>query len=100
MIANEKIPVQEAFLKLTPIREQEFASDNYSVRGFVDAIQHVENEVHIKDSRLGINLRFAKTIPFSKTEGAQYAVIPSVGSSDHKVLCENQAIKLDRLENC
>lgn len=60
----------------------------------------VENEVHIKDSRLGINLRFAKTIPFSKTEGAQYAVIPSVGSSDHKVLCENQAIKLDRLENC
>ena len=39
----------EAFQKLTPVREQEFSSDNYSVRGFIDAIQHVEDEVHIID---------------------------------------------------
>ena len=41
--------LQEAFIKLTPIREQEYRSDNYSVRGFIDAIQHVEDEVHIID---------------------------------------------------
>jgi CRISPR/Cas system-associated exonuclease Cas4 (RecB family) len=41
--------IAESFQKLTPIREQEYRSDNYSVRGFVDAIQHLEDEVHIID---------------------------------------------------
>ena len=60
----------------------------------------VDNEIHIKDSKLGLNLRFAREIPFSRIDGAQYAIVPSVGSPDYKVLCEKQAIKLDRLEDC
>ncbi|MBS3139448.1 PD-(D/E)XK nuclease family protein [Candidatus Woesearchaeota archaeon] len=41
--------LQQAFLELTPLREQEYASSNYSVRGFIDAIKHLDDEVHIID---------------------------------------------------
>ena len=41
--------LQIAFQKLTPIREEHYRSDNYSVRGFIDAIYHLEDEVHIID---------------------------------------------------
>ena len=48
-IKVRNISVQEAFLLLTPLREEQYQSDNYSVRGFIDAIHHIENEVHIID---------------------------------------------------
>ncbi|MBT4538951.1 PD-(D/E)XK nuclease family protein [Candidatus Woesearchaeota archaeon] len=48
-IEKKKVSIPEAFQILTPIREQEYRSTNYSVRGFIDAIQHVEEEVHIID---------------------------------------------------
>ncbi len=48
--------VQEAFAQLKPIREQEYRSDNYSVRGFIDAIHHLEEEVHLVDYKT--NSRF------------------------------------------
>ncbi|HLC81948.1 MAG TPA: PD-(D/E)XK nuclease family protein [Candidatus Nanoarchaeia archaeon] len=41
--------IQQAFLELTPLREQEYRSDNYSVRGFIDAVKQIGNEVHIID---------------------------------------------------
>ncbi len=53
---KEGIALEEAFLKLTPIREQEYRSEQHSVRGFIDAIQHVEDEVHIVDYKT--NSRF------------------------------------------
>jgi RecB family exonuclease len=53
---DKNISLQEAFVALTPIREQEYRSDNYSVRGFIDAIQHVEDQVHIIDYKT--NARF------------------------------------------
>ncbi|MEK6963082.1 MAG: archaellin/type IV pilin N-terminal domain-containing protein [Nanoarchaeota archaeon] len=60
-----------------------------------------ENEIHMKESKLGVNLRFARQVTFSKgEEGTKYEIIPSVGSSDSKILCDKQSIKLDRLENC
>jgi len=62
MIAKEQISVQEAFHKLTPIREQEFVSDHYSVRGFIDAIQQVENEVHIIDYKTNSSFEFKESI--------------------------------------
>ena len=49
LIDGKNMTVQEAFHYLTPIREQEYRSDIFSVRGFIDAIQHLENEVHIID---------------------------------------------------
>jgi RecB family exonuclease len=53
---NKNISLQDAFVSLTPIREQEYRSDNYQVRGFIDAIQHVEDQVHIIDYKT--NARF------------------------------------------
>lgn len=48
--ANKKnLSVQEAFEVLTPIREQQFVSNIYSVQGFVDAIRHLEEEIHLID---------------------------------------------------
>ncbi len=49
LIGPKGLSVPEAFQILTPIREQEFSSDRYSVRGFIDAIHHVEDEVRIID---------------------------------------------------
>jgi RecB family exonuclease len=48
-ISEKKCSVQDAFIHLTPVREQEYRSDNYSVRGFIDAIKHLDDEVHIID---------------------------------------------------
>ena len=48
-IIEKNITFQEAFKNLTPIREEHYKSDNYSVRGFIDAIHHLKNEVHIID---------------------------------------------------
>ncbi len=47
--------MQEAFYYLTPIREQEYRSESNSVRGFVDAIHHYGDEVHIVDYKTNAN---------------------------------------------
>ncbi len=43
------LSVQEAFKKLTPIREEEYKSEKHMVRGFIDAIQERDGEIHIID---------------------------------------------------
>lgn len=48
-IKEKNIPIPEAFQTITPIREQKFISDNYSVQGFIDAIHMLEDETHIID---------------------------------------------------
>ena len=55
-IKNKNISLQEAFNLLTPVREQEYRSEDYSVRGFIDAIQYVEDQVYIIDYKT--NARF------------------------------------------
>ncbi|MBI2112311.1 PD-(D/E)XK nuclease family protein [Candidatus Woesearchaeota archaeon] len=52
----------EAFMELTPIREQEFSSDNYSVHGFIDAIKHLEDEVHIIDYKTNSSFEIKDSI--------------------------------------
>ena len=52
----------EAFLQLTPIREQRYVSDNYSVQGFIDAIHHLEEEVHIIDYKTNASFGFKDSI--------------------------------------
>ena len=47
--------LQEAFYYLTPIREQEYRSESNSVRGFVDAIHHYGDQVHIVDYKTNAN---------------------------------------------
>ncbi|MBS3123229.1 PD-(D/E)XK nuclease family protein [Candidatus Woesearchaeota archaeon] len=46
---KKNISIAEAFLLLTPIREQEMSSQEWSVRGFIDAIHQFDDEVHIID---------------------------------------------------
>lgn len=62
LISKNNISFPEAFMKLTPIREQHFTSDNYSVRGFIDAIHHLEDEVHIIDYKTNASFEFKDDI--------------------------------------
>ena len=55
-ISEKGISVQEAFQQATPLREQKFVSDHYSVQGFIDAIHHLEDEVHIIDYKTNASL--------------------------------------------
>jgi RecB family exonuclease len=59
---DRNLSVQEAFEHLTPARELEFRSDNYSVRGFIDAVQHVDEEIHIIDYKTNSSFDFKDSI--------------------------------------
>jgi len=56
------ISVQEAFLLITPIREQEFLSQQHSVKGFVDAIHQIDGEIHILDYKTNSSFEFKDSI--------------------------------------
>jgi len=62
VMQEKSLSVQDAFMLLTPIREQEFRSDAYSVRGFVDAIHQVGEEIHIIDYKTNNNFEFKDSI--------------------------------------
>ena len=62
MMKKKNISLQEAFLLLTPIRELELQSEKYSVKGFVDAIHHHEEEVHILDYKTNASFEFKEGI--------------------------------------
>lgn len=59
---ERKMNLQEAFQYLTPIRETKYLSENYSVQGFIDAIQHLEDEVHIIDYKTNSSLEVKDSI--------------------------------------
>lgn len=59
---KKNISLQEAFQYLTPLRETKYSSDNYSVQGFIDAIHHLEDEVHIIDYKTNSSLEVKDTI--------------------------------------
>ncbi len=61
-ILEKKITVQEAFLILTPIREQEFQSQALCVKGFVDAIHEVDGQIHILDYKTNSSFDFKESI--------------------------------------
>ncbi|MBI2146203.1 PD-(D/E)XK nuclease family protein [Candidatus Woesearchaeota archaeon] len=58
VLAKNGYSVQEAFQKITPLREQHFRSDHYAVRGFVDAIRQIDDEVHIIDYKTNSSFEF------------------------------------------
>ncbi|MFA6461558.1 MAG: PD-(D/E)XK nuclease family protein [Candidatus Woesearchaeota archaeon] len=45
----KQLNVGDAFNYLTPVREQEYTSEKLFVHGFIDAIHHYDDEVHIID---------------------------------------------------
>lgn len=62
VIKKKNISLQEAFLLLTPIRELELKSEKYAVKGFIDAIHHHEDEVHILDYKTNASFEFKDSI--------------------------------------
>ena len=62
MMEKKQLSIQEAFVKLTPIREKKYKSEEHNVRGFIDAIQHVEEEVHIIDYKTNSSFQMKDSI--------------------------------------
>lgn len=62
LVQEKNLPLSEAFLQLTPVREQQFKSDHYSVQGFVDAIHQIEDEIHIIDYKTNASFEFKNEI--------------------------------------
>ena len=62
IMMDKSLSVQEAFAELTPIREKQLVSEEHHVRGFIDAIQHVDNEVHIIDYKTNSRFDFKDSI--------------------------------------
>lgn len=58
LLTEKGMVIQEAFQQLTPLREQEFVSQEYSVRGFIDAIHYRGEEVHIIDYKTNNSFEF------------------------------------------
>jgi RecB family exonuclease len=81
---DQNISFQKAFLLSTPIREQHYKSDNYSLRGYIDAIQHIEDEVHIIDYKTNSRFDFKDSI---KLQLAIYSLLyfEKHGKLPHKV---------------
>lgn len=64
VIKQKKLAVQEAFAYLTPLREQEYKSDQYYIHGFIDAIHHYDDEVHIIDYKTNSDFEVKDSIKF------------------------------------
>lgn len=81
---NKDISLAQAFIELTPIREQQFISEEHSVRGFIDAIHHCGDEVHILDYKTNSRFDFKDEI---KLQLAIYSLLyqEKKGMLPHKV---------------
>jgi ATP-dependent helicase/DNAse subunit B len=82
MIKKENIPMEEAFLKLIPLREIELVSQQYSVRGFVDAIRQIEEEIQIIDYKTNSSFEVKESIRlqlaiYTLLYFEKYGVMPS-----------------------
>lgn len=56
------IDIPSLFSKVTPIREEKYVSTKYDVRGFIDAIQIQDGEVHIIDYKTNSSSEIKKSI--------------------------------------
>jgi len=56
--------VLDSFHYLTPIREQEYSSEKLFVHGFIDAIHHYGDEVHIIDYKTNNDFEVKESIKF------------------------------------
>lgn len=58
LIEKKNCSIPQAFMSLTPVREQEYKSGNYSVHGFIDAIEYLDEEIRIIDYKTNSNFDF------------------------------------------
>ena len=61
-VKEKSIDIKEAFNYLKPIREQEYRSDDYWVRGYIDAIHQIEDEIHLIDYKTNSSFEFEDSI--------------------------------------
>lgn len=61
-IAIKSLSLADAFHTLTPIREKELQSETYAVRGFIDAIHQVDDQVHIIDYKTNSSIELKDSI--------------------------------------
>lgn len=62
LMKKKNLSVQEAFVEITPLREQELASEKHSVHGFIDAIHQIDDEIHIIDYKTNSTFEFKDSI--------------------------------------
>ena len=62
VLKEKNLSIQEAFLQLTPIREQEYSSEKLGVHGFIDAIHHYDDEVHLIDYKTNSDMEVKESI--------------------------------------
>ncbi len=62
LMKKKNISAEEAFVTLTPLREQEFASEKHSVRGFIDAIRQIDDEIQIIDYKTNSTFELKESI--------------------------------------
>ena len=62
VIQQKKLTPQEAFQELTPLREKEYTSEGHSVRGFIDAIHAVDDEIWIIDYKTNATFEVKESI--------------------------------------
>lgn len=72
LMKEKNIPLEEAFQLQTPLREQKFVSDHYSIQGFIDAIHCIEEEVQIIDYKTNSMFEMKDSI---KLQLAIYALL-------------------------
>ena len=62
IMKNKHLSITEAFQQITPLRELEYRSEKHSVRGFIDAIRHIDDKVHIIDYKTNARFDFKDSI--------------------------------------
>ena len=86
----DDLSFQEIFQKLLPIREQQFISEELSVRGFIDLIEDRGGEIHVMDYKT--SKRFNIT-PGYRRQLAVYAILykKKYGVSPGHLLCGSES---------
>ncbi|MBT3298741.1 PD-(D/E)XK nuclease family protein [archaeon] len=62
LLSTKQKTIQEIFHELTPIREEEYRSEQHSVRGFIDAIKLNKGEAHIIDYKTNARSEIKESI--------------------------------------
>lgn len=108
-LSKEKLSFKEAFKKWVPLTEEEYMSERYQVKGFIDAIHKFENEVVVMDYKTSNK---DEITPEYKLQLAIYAllyqekhgVVPSRAGIDflkygtRMIDVDEELLKLARLE--
>lgn len=68
----KRLNVVEAFTKLTPLREEEYISEDLGVKGFIDAIHYIDNQIVLMDYKTSKRTEIS---PEYKLQLAIYALL-------------------------